>query len=99
MRRLFVGILASATLLTAAHAAPVEQIVGGIDAMVFVCTPLDAKSARTGLDILERAREQRKLDLPTIRTTEGYRSVYNAEVNRLLAQAPKDRLAICQSAW
>jgi hypothetical protein len=99
VRRLWVGILAAASLLPAAVAAPVEQVVGGIDAMVFVCTPIDAKSARAGQDILERAREQRKLDLPTIRTTDGYRSVYNAEVNRLLAQAPKERLAACQSAW
>jgi hypothetical protein len=99
VQRLFVGILAWASLLPVAIAAPVEQIVGGIDAMVFVCTPIDAKSARAGLDILERAREQRKLDLPKIRTTDGYRTVYNAEVNRLLAQAPKERLATCQSAW
>jgi len=99
VRRLCVGLLVSAALQPAAFAAPVEQVVGGIDAMIFVCMPLDAKSARTGQDILERAREQRKLDLRTIRTTDGYRTVYNAEVNRLLAQTPKERLAACQSAW
>lgn len=98
MRRLLVGIL-TAALPPVAIAAPVEQIVGGIDAMVFVCAPIDAKSARTGQDILERARDQRKLDLPSIRATDGYRTIYNAEVNRLLAQTPKDRLAACQSAW
>jgi hypothetical protein len=98
VRRLLLAI-ASAALVPAAVAAPVEQVVGGIDAMVFVCTPIDAKSARAGQEILERAREQRKLDLATIRTTDGYRTVYNAEVNRLLAQTPKERLAACQSAW
>lgn len=99
MRRALAGILATMAGLGSALAAPVEQVVGGIDAMVFVCTPIDPKGARTGLELLERAREQRKLDLPRIRATEGYRTIYNAEVNRLLAQPPKDRLAACQSAW
>lgn len=99
MRRPLAGF---ATALLAAHgaqAAPVEQVVGGIDAMVFVCTPIDPNSARTGLELLERARAQRNLDLRAIRATESYRGIYNTEVNRLLALPPKDRLAACQSAW
>lgn len=82
-----------------ARAAPVEQVVGGIEAMVFVCTPIDLKSAKTGLELLEKARVQRKLDLTVIRASEGYKSIYNSEVNRLLALPAKDRLAACQTAW
>jgi hypothetical protein len=99
VRRVLAAAFATLVLPHGAHAAPVEQVVGGIDALVFVCTPIDPKSARTGQEVLEKAREQRKLDLKFIRATESYRTVYNAEVNRLLALAPKDRLAACQSAW
>ena len=76
-----------------------EQIVGAIDAVVFVCTPIDPKSVKPGLDILQRAVEQRKLDLPAIRKSDVYRSAYNSEVNRLLTIAPKERLGACQQAW
>lgn len=82
-----------------ARAAPVEQVVGGIDAVVFVCTPIDPKSAKTGLELLEKARVQRKLDLSAIRTTADYKSTYNSEVNRLLALPAKERLTACQTAW
>ena len=43
--------------------ANVEQVVGGIEAMVFVCTPIDAKSVRPGLDMLQRATELAMSDL------------------------------------
>jgi hypothetical protein len=99
MRHTYALALSLATAAQAAIGAPVEQVVGGIDAMVFVCTPIDPKSAHTGAELLERARAQHKLDLPSIRKTGSYRSVYNAEVNRLLALPPKDRVAACQSAW
>jgi hypothetical protein len=75
------------------------QVVGGIEAMVFVCTPLDAKSVRPGLDMLQRATDQRKLDLVAIRRTDAYRGAYNAEVNRLLSLPTKDRLGACQHAF
>jgi hypothetical protein len=99
VHRWLAGLLAGLALVHGASAAPVEQVVGGIDAMIFVCTPIDAKSTRAGQDILERARQQRKLDLAFIRGTESYRAVYNAEVNRLLALTPKERLTACQTAW
>lgn len=82
-----------------ASAAPIEQVVGGIDAMVFACTPIDAKSAKTGSELLEKARIQRRLDLPAIRSTDSYKAMYNSEVNRLLALPPKERLSACQTAW
>lgn len=92
-------LLLACALPAGASAAGAEQVVGGIDAVVFVCTPLDAKSVRPGLDMLQRAAEQRKLDLPAIRQTEAYRTTYNAEVNRMLSLPAKDRLAACQQAW
>ena len=76
-----------------------EQIVGGIEAMVFVCTPIDAKSVKPGQEILQRAVEQRKLDLPAIRKTEAYRNTYNSEVNRMLSLPQRERLTACQTAW
>lgn len=92
-------LMSAVTASGPAWAAPVEQVVGGIEAMVFVCTPIDPKSAKAGQDLLDKARTQRKLDLPTIRASEGYKSIYNSEVNRLLALPPKDRLVACQTAW
>lgn len=90
--------LLGAPLAPAADALA-EQIVGGIEAVVFVCTSIDPKSARTGGDILKDLTTRQKLDLPSIRKTDAYRSIYNSEVNRLLLLPAKDRLAACQSAW
>ncbi|MBX3605083.1 MAG: hypothetical protein KF788_07420 [Piscinibacter sp.] len=82
-----------------ARAAPAEQIVGAIDGMVFVCTPLDPKSVKPGQEILQRAVEQHHLDLTKIRTSALYRTAYNAEVNRLLSLPQRDRVTACQTAW
>jgi len=101
----FLHAAGAAVLALAAVAAPLnaaaapEQVVGGIEAVLFVCTPIDAKSVKPGQEILQRAVEQRKLDLAAIRKSEAYRSTYNAEVNRLLALPQRERLAACQSAW
>jgi hypothetical protein len=101
MRRAASVFVAAGLALAAlpAAAAPVEQVVGGIEAIVFVCSPIDPKSAKTGKDLLEKARVERKLDLPAIRRSESYQAIYNSEVNRLLALPPKERLAACQAAW
>jgi hypothetical protein len=82
-----------------AIASPIEQMIGGIEAVIAACGPVDPKSAKTGAELLERERVQNKLDLQAIRNTEGYRSIYNAEVNRLLALTPKARQLACQSVW
>jgi len=76
-----------------------EHIVGAIDAVVFVCAPIDAKSAKTGLELLENTRAERKLDLAALRKTDAYKSMYNSEANRLLSLPTKDRLAACKKAW
>jgi hypothetical protein len=94
-----VALVLLAGLGAAVCAAPVEQVVAGVDAVVFACTPVDAKSAKTGTELLEKARAQRGLDLGTIRNGAAYRTAYNAEVNRLLALAPKERTTACQNVW
>ena len=85
--------------LPAAAADDSAQMVGGIDAVVFVCGPIDAKSAKTGQALLERFVAERKLDLKQLRQAPGYQPIYNSEVNRMLSLSPKDKLAACQSAW
>jgi hypothetical protein len=98
-RKAALALLATPALLCHAAGGSAEQIVGGIEAMVFVCTPIDAKSVKPGQEILQRAVEQRKLDLPAIRKTEAYRNTYNSEVNRLLSLPQRDRVSACQTAW
>lgn len=97
------GLLACTLLVTPAHparaAASAEQVVGSIEAVLFVCAPLDAKSVKPGQELLQRAVEQRKLDLVAIRKTEAYRVAYNAEANRLLALPQRERVTACQTAW
>ena len=83
----------------AAVATPIEQTIGGIEAVIVACGPVDPKSAKVGADLLEQERAQRKLDLAAVRNSESYKSIYNAEVNRLLAMPPKARQAACQSTW
>lgn len=102
--RIQAGLLAAIALgqsISPAQAAgaSAEQVVGGIEAVVFVCTPIDPKSVKPGQEMLQRAVEQRKLDLVAIRNTDAYRVAYNSEVNRLLSLTQKERLGACQTAW
>ena len=76
-----------------------DQLAGGIEAVVFACTPVDAKSAKVGAELLQKTVAKRKIDLPAARQTEAYRSVYNGEVNRLLSLPIKERIAACRTAW
>lgn len=96
---LVMALLACAAAGTAGADTSSEQIVGAIEAVVFACGRIDPKSAKTGLRMLEDTRVARKLDLPTLRKTEGYKSMYNSEANRLLSLSAKDRLAACKNAW
>jgi len=96
------GLLLAATLGRSAPAAAADdpgQMIGGIDAVVFVCAPVDPKSAKTGQAMLDRYVADQKLDLKTLRQSAGYKSIYNSEVNRMLSLSAKDKLAACQSAW
>ncbi len=99
LRRAATALLAALVVPWVAAGGSTEQIVGGIEAMLFVCTPIDAKSVKPGQEILQRAVEQRKLDLPAIRKTEAYRNTYNSEVNRMLSLPQRERTTACQTAW
>jgi hypothetical protein len=98
-RRAAIALLAALAVPCLAAGSSAEQIVGGIEAMVFVCLPIDAKSVRPGQEILQRAVAQHKLDLPAIRRTEAYRNTYNSEVNRMLSLSQRERVTACQTAW
>jgi hypothetical protein len=98
-RVLILVLLMAGGLASAARASTIEQTIGGIEAVVVACGPVDPKTAKAGSEMLERERVQRKLDLAAVRNSEGYKSVYNAEVNRLLALPPKARLAACQGVF
>jgi hypothetical protein len=76
----------------------IEQLVGGVEAVAFVCTNVDAKSAKKATELLQKTVAQYKLDLAAVRASENYRLVYNPEVNRMLSLGPKERLQACQSA-
>jgi hypothetical protein len=97
----------AATLLAALLSAPpsvraadvqTEQLIGGIEALLFVCSPIDPKSAKAAQEMLDRTVAQHKVNLVAIRKTDGYQSIYNPEVNRMLALPKPSRLATCQSA-
>jgi|GEM_PF-1681226 len=93
------GLLVAACLCPSAHADEVEQMVAGIDAVVFVCTPVDPKSVKPGLDMLAQLAARTKSDLSAVRKSDGYRSTYNSEVNRMLSLPAKDKLTTCQRAF
>ena len=76
-----------------------EQMIGAIDAVVSACAPIDAKSAKTGADLLASTAAERKLDLASIRKSDAYKAIYNSEANRLLSLPTKERLVACKSAW
>jgi hypothetical protein len=100
----FHGFVCAASALLLASAAwsadsADEQMAGAIEAVIFVCAPIDAKSAKTGLDLLATTTAQHKLDLVAVRKSAAYRSIYNSEANRLLSLPAKERLAACKSAW
>jgi hypothetical protein len=102
LRNNLMGVIARCLLLAApcaAMATPVEQTVGGIEAMVAACGPIDPKSAKAGTEMLERVRVQHKLDLEAVRRSDDYKAIYNPELNRLLAMQPKARVQACQSVF
>ena len=100
LARRWLAALAVAPAASALAAEPpIEQVVGGIEAVVFVCTPIEPKSAKTGTELLQKTSAEHKLDLAAVRKTDGYKSIYNSEVNRLLALPARERSAACRNAW
>jgi hypothetical protein len=95
-----------ATLLAmACHGAavaqngPPEALLGGVDAVLSVCGPLDAKTSKDGIEMQTRLLQQYKLDLVTVRKSAAYISAYNAEVNRLLLLPPARKLDACKNVF
>ena len=74
-------------------------MVAGIDAVLFVCTPVDPKSMKPGVEMLQQLAAKTKSDLSAVRKSDGYRATYNSEVNRMLSMPAKDKLATCQRAF
>lgn len=98
--RHWLAVLAVAPVAPALAAdPPIEQVIGGIEAIVFVCTPIEPKSAKAGTELLQKTSAQHKLDLAAVRKTGGYQAIYNSEVNRLLALPARERGAACRNAW
>ena len=86
---------------SAAHAqsGPPEALLGSVDGLLFVCGPLDAKTAKDGAEMQSRLVQQYKFDLAAVRKLPSYSSAYNAEVNRLLLLPPARKLEACKSVF
>jgi hypothetical protein len=85
--------------MVSAQSGPPEALLGGIDAVLFVCGPLDAKTLKDGTDVQVRMIQQYKLDLNTVRKSPAYSSTYNAETNRLLALPPAKKIDACKNVF
>jgi hypothetical protein len=97
--------LSAAVLALACHGAaiaqngPPESLLAGVDAVVFVCGPLDAKTAKDGADMQARLVQQFKLDPAVARKLASYTSTYNAEVNRLLSLPSARKAEACKNVF
>lgn len=85
--------------MAVAQGGPPEVLLGGIDAVLFVCGPLDAKTSKDGSELQTRLLQQYKLDLPTVRKSAAYISAYNAEVNRLLVLPSARKAEACKNVF
>jgi hypothetical protein len=85
--------------MAGAQNGPPEALLGGVEAVLFVCAPIDAKTAKDGAEFQARLIQQYKFDLNAVRKTPGYNSTYNAETNRLLALPPAKRIEACKNVF
>ncbi len=85
--------------MAGAQSGPPEALLGGVDAVLFVCGPLDAKTLKEGTEMQTRIVQQYKLDLITARKAAAYTSTYNAEANRLLALTPAKKIDACKNVF
>jgi hypothetical protein len=85
--------------MASAQNGPPEALLGGVDAVVFVCGPLDAKTLKDGTEMQARLIQQYKLDVSTARKSAAYTSTYNAEANRLLALMPAKKIDACKNVF
>jgi hypothetical protein len=82
-----------------AQSGPPEVLLGGIDAVLFVCGPIDAKTAKDGVELQTRLQQQFKLDLPAVRKLPAYIGAYNTEVNRLLLLPAPRKAEACKNVF
>jgi hypothetical protein len=82
-----------------AQNGPPESLLGSVDAVLFVCGPLDAKTAKDGAEMQARLVQQYKLDLAVVRKLSSYTGAYNAEVNRLLSLPPPRKVEACKNVF
>jgi hypothetical protein len=99
-RALLAAVLAVACHRAAiAQSGPPETLLGSVDAVLFVCGPLDAKTAKDGAEMQARLVQQYKFDLVTVRKLPAYTSAYNAEANRLLSLPPARKADACRNVF
>jgi hypothetical protein len=82
-----------------AQSGPPEALLGSVEAVLFVCGPLDVKTSKDGAEMQARLVQQYKFDLNTVRKALAYASAYNAEVNRLLLLTPARKLDACKNVF
>jgi hypothetical protein len=82
-----------------AQNGPPEALLGGVEAVLFVCGPIDARTLKDGTEMQARMVQQHKLDLITARKSAAYTSAYNAEVNRLLLLPPARKAEACKNVF
>jgi hypothetical protein len=97
-RLLLASLLLWQGVASAQNGSP-ETLLGGIDAVLFVCGPLDAKTLKDGTEMQARMVQQHKLDLSAVRKSAAYSSTYNAETNRLLALPPAKKIDACKNVF
>ena len=85
--------------MVSAQNGPPEALLGGIDAVLFVCGPIDAKTLKDATEMQARLVQQHKLDLNAVRKSPAYSSSYNAETNRLLALQPAKKIDACKNVF
>jgi hypothetical protein len=82
-----------------AQSGPPEALLGSVEAVLFVCGPLDVKTSKDGAEMQARLVQQYRFDLNTVRKAPAYTSAYNAEVNRLLLLPPARKLDACKNVF
>ena len=86
-------------LAVVAQNGPPEALLGSVEAVLFVCAPIDAKTAKDGTEMQTRLVQQYKFDVTTVRKAPGYASAYNAEVNRLLSLPAARKAEACKNVF
>jgi hypothetical protein len=85
--------------LASAQVESPEALLGSVEAVLFICGPLDAKTAKDGAEMQTLLIQQNKLDPTVVRKAPAYTRAYNTEVNRLLLLPPARKLDACKNVF